>query len=96
MATLPATEFKAHCLAVLDRVSRTGEEITITKRGKPVARLVPPARPAGGPLQHPLTGTIEIVGDIVAPVVPSIAWEAARGKPRQARARRGGPRRREA
>jgi len=44
MRTLAATEFKARCLAALDEVARTGEEVTITKRGKAVARLVPPAR----------------------------------------------------
>jgi prevent-host-death family protein len=38
--TIPAGEFKAKCLALLDEVAATGEEIIVTKRGKPVARLV--------------------------------------------------------
>lgn len=38
---MTATEFKATCLAVLDRVGATGEEVLITKHGRPVARVVP-------------------------------------------------------
>jgi len=38
--TIPAGEFKAKCLALLDEVAATGQEIIVTKRGKPVARLV--------------------------------------------------------
>ena len=41
-----ASEFKAKCLALLDRVSETGETIVVTKRGKPVARVIPPDTPA--------------------------------------------------
>lgn len=39
--TIPATEFKAKCLALIDRVRERGEPIIITTRGKVVARLVP-------------------------------------------------------
>lgn len=39
--TIPAGEFKARCLALLDRVARTRESIVVTKRGRPVARLAP-------------------------------------------------------
>lgn len=42
--TIPAGEFKAKCLRLMDEVSETGVPIVITKRGKPVSRLVP-ARP---------------------------------------------------
>lgn len=40
---ITATRFKAECLGLLDRVAQTGEELVITKHGKPVARVVPPA-----------------------------------------------------
>lgn len=40
-----ASEFKAKCLALLDQVAETGETIVVTKRGKPVARVVPPEPP---------------------------------------------------
>lgn len=38
---VPAGQFKTHCLALLDEVRDTREEIIVTKRGKPVARIVP-------------------------------------------------------
>jgi prevent-host-death family protein len=40
-----AAEFKAHCLRILDEVQRTGESITVTKRGKPVAEVKAVAQP---------------------------------------------------
>lgn len=39
--TIPAGAFKQGCLRILDEVAETHREIVITKRGKPVARLVP-------------------------------------------------------
>jgi prevent-host-death family protein len=42
-----ASKFKAQCLALLDEVSATGEEIVVTKRGRAVARVVAAAAPAG-------------------------------------------------
>jgi prevent-host-death family protein len=41
MRRIPATEFKAACLALLDDVAATGDTIVVTKHGKPVAKLVP-------------------------------------------------------
>jgi prevent-host-death family protein len=43
MRTVPAGVFKARCLAILDEVNATGEPVLVTKRGKPVARVVVPA-----------------------------------------------------
>lgn len=37
---IPAGRFKAECLALLDEVAATGEPLTVTKRGRPVARVV--------------------------------------------------------
>ena len=45
-STIAAGEFKARCLQLLDAVAASGEPLTITKRGRPVARLVP--LPAAG------------------------------------------------
>ena len=39
--TMAATEFRARCYRLMDEVAETGREIVITKRGRPVARLVP-------------------------------------------------------
>jgi prevent-host-death family protein len=66
MKRLPAGEFKAKCLSLMDEVMETGEEIIITKRGQPVARLVPalPEKPTR--IWGCREGTVEILGDIVA------------------------------
>jgi prevent-host-death family protein len=44
-ATVPAGVFKARCLAILDEVAATGNEVVVTKRGRPVARVVGVSRP---------------------------------------------------
>ncbi|RLB06271.1 MAG: type II toxin-antitoxin system prevent-host-death family antitoxin [Deltaproteobacteria bacterium] len=41
MRTIKASQFKAKCLRLMDEISRTGEEIVITKNGKPVSILKP-------------------------------------------------------
>jgi prevent-host-death family protein len=68
--SVPAGEFKAHCLALLDEVAATGKALTVTKRGKPVARLVPVEVP------RPLLGSILRQKDLVSPV--NIKWDAER------------------
>lgn len=66
-------EFKAKCLKLMDEVSRTGESLIITKRGKPVAKL----RPIGA-RKAELLGlhqeAVRIQGDTVTPT--GEAWEA--------------------
>lgn len=42
---VPASEFKAKCLALLDEVAQNGQPLVVTKRGKPVARVVPVDKP---------------------------------------------------
>lgn len=78
MKTLTSTEFKAKCLSILDEVAETGEPVTILKRGKPVAQLVPPVPRTEGYPQEQIIGTVRIKGDIVEPPLPSDAWEAER------------------
>ena len=77
MQTVTASDLKATCLALLDEVSRTGEPVIITKRGRPIAQLVPMRAPDGA---ASLAGTVEILGDILGPVLPSDAWEAEKGR----------------
>lgn len=67
-ATYGAGEFKAKCLELMDSVARSGSSITITKRGVPVAKLVPAQAPPGAPIFGCMRGTFEEVGDIVAPL----------------------------
>jgi len=82
MRLIRATEFKAKCLAILDEVERTGEPVTILKRGRPVARLLPTIPEEGHRYpQHALRGTVEILGDVIEPELPAEAWEAEGGEP---------------
>lgn len=61
---IAAGEFKAKCLELMDRVQREGIELVITKRGKPVAKLVPVEPRKDSPFGY-MKGTFRIVGDIV-------------------------------
>lgn len=76
MAKIPATEFKARCLELMDRVAERRETYVITKRGKPVARLVPVEPKPRDSIFGWLRGKAWVEGDIVTPVVPPEAWEA--------------------
>jgi prevent-host-death family protein len=71
-ACIPAGEFKARCLQFLDTVADSGEPLTITKRGRPVARPVP--RPAAAAPFGALAGSVREQRDLVAPV--DEAWDA--------------------
>ena len=76
---ISAAEFKAKCLKLMDEVARTGEPLIITKRGKPVARLMPPEATAPRTsLFGYMAGTAAILGDIVN--VPHDAWAAETGE----------------
>ena len=70
-----ATEFKAKCLAILDRVRDTGESVLILKHGEPVAQLVPPMPSQSRYPQDDLKGTVIVRGDLIEPVIPADAWE---------------------
>jgi prevent-host-death family protein len=75
---IPAGEFKARCLKLMDQVRTTRRPIVITKRGKPVARMVPveeaePRREIFGCMR----GTVTIHGDIVGPTGEE--WHAQKG-----------------
>ena len=68
--------FKAQCLKLMDRVAEKRETITVTKRGRAVARLVPVETTPERRLFGYLRGKGKITGDIVAPT--GEAWEAQR------------------
>jgi len=71
--TIKASEFKAKCLKLMDEVSETGQEIIITKNGKPVGKLVP-YRQKPKTLFGAHKDEITIQGDIISPL--DIEWEA--------------------
>ena len=72
---IAAGQFKATCLAVLDEVQRERKEIVITKRGKPVARLVP-VDDTFPEIFGRMKGSVRILGDIVGPT--GEIWDADR------------------
>jgi len=73
MKILPATEFKARCLSVMEEVRQKREPVLITKRGKPLAKLVPPDEKSNNLIGR-LAGAIRITGDIESPIEPPEAW----------------------
>ncbi len=70
-----AGKFKSQCLALMDEVERKRKEIIITKRGRPVAKLVP-VDIADNPLIGGMRGTVRFIGDIVSPIGEK--WNAER------------------
>ena len=73
---ISAGDFKARCLALMDEVRDRGGEYVITKRGAPVAKLVP-VRTERRPLRGSMKGTVKVLGDIISPV--DEPWEALEG-----------------
>lgn len=83
---IPAGEFKAKCLALMDRVRERREEYVITKHGKAVAKLVPVSEEHDTPKSAYgcLKGTVLWYGDIISPVAEE-DWEVLQddeGEPR--------------
>ncbi len=79
MDTLPISKFKATCLATLERVRRTGRRLRVTRFGKPIADIVPPALAAASDnWLGAMDGTAEITGDITVPSSELASWNALR------------------
>lgn len=70
---MPAGKFKAQCLAVMDEVQKKRQAVVITKRGKPVAKLVP-VEPQQDDIFGFMKGKIKIKGDIVKPALSLREW----------------------
>lgn len=74
--TVGVAEFKARCLEFLEGVGTRGDELIITKRGKPIATVSPVPQEIR-PLRGLFAGQMKIVGDIVN-VDWTDEWEATR------------------
>jgi len=75
--TVPAGQFKQTCLRLLDEVAETGQPILVTKRGRPVAQLVPaPGGEDRAAWIDSLRGSVRTVGDVVSPAADIEEWEA--------------------
>jgi prevent-host-death family protein len=75
--TVPISELKAHCLRLVDEVARRRRELVITKRGKPVARVVPLDDISDDEALERLRGTV-LGGDRVEDFDTGVTWEAGR------------------
>jgi len=71
---IPAGEFKAKCLQLMDEVEKSKQEIVITKYGKPIAKLVPYTQEKKSYFGA-LKGSFTYIGDIVSPVSEN-DWDA--------------------
>lgn len=78
MESVPVSKFKATCLARIERVRQTGRPLLITRRGVPIAQVVPPPLPES---PHSgfgvMAGTVIEHGDILAPL-DEAEWEVLR------------------
>ena len=74
MKTVAAAEFKAQCLTLMDDVHSTRRPLVITKRGKPVAKLVPVDEPKDDFIGR-LKGVFEVASDLDRD--PPEPWESA-------------------
>jgi prevent-host-death family protein len=72
MDSLTVSKLKATCLAVVDEVAKAKKRVIITKRGKPVAELIP-YEAETEPV--PLKDTVAFMGDLISPVAAE-DWEA--------------------
>jgi len=81
MEEIAISKFKATCLAVLERVRKTGRPVLVTRFGKPMAEVAPPhvtekpRRELGT-----MRGTARIIGDIISPATDEDEWEVLRDK----------------
>jgi len=73
MKKMTARTFEAKCLAVLDEVHATGEGVVITKRGKPVAKIVPVSEVRDDIFDF-FAGKGVIAGDVVSPALSPEEW----------------------
>jgi prevent-host-death family protein len=75
MKRVTVTQFRAQCLSPIDQVRSTRQPILVTKRGKPVVKLVPAGK--APKFMGRLKGVIRVVGDIESPIDPPSAWDVS-------------------
>ncbi len=74
-STVTATDLKARCGRIIDAVARDREVIVVTRRGRPVARIVPIESPAARSIFGFAAGSVVIHGDIMSPI--DVVWDAS-------------------
>lgn len=82
MKEIPISEFRTKCLELIERVRRTRKPLRVTRRGKPIADIVPTAaiKPVTDRAKWlgSVKGTVKILGDIVSPAHERDEWEMLR------------------
>jgi prevent-host-death family protein len=78
---MQASAFKTKCLSVMNEIQATGEPVIVTKRGKPVVKVVPVELEMDDIFGF-MAGKFTIVGDIESPAVPLKQWKITRTKKR--------------
>ena len=83
MESIPVSKFGATCLAVIQRVKRTGRPVLITRFGQPLAEVGPSKpRTSRSDWLGAMAGRAIISGDVVGPAMVRARWERQR-TPRQ-------------
>ena len=72
--TVAATEFKAHCLTLLEEVRQTRQPLLVTRHGKPVVEISP-YMPRDTEQLNPLKGSLLFEGDVISPIDEK--WDSA-------------------
>jgi prevent-host-death family protein len=78
MRTIAAGKFKANCLAIMDEVQKNRETVLITKRGKPVAKLVPAKEEGKSDFFDSMKDQLVFLGDVISPAFDLDEWEMER------------------
>jgi len=78
MRDVSISEFKAKCLGLIEQVQKTRQPLRITRHGKPVAEVIPAGPDRKRSFLGRMEGTVEILGDIVSPVIDLDEFEAYR------------------
>lgn len=75
MKKVPVSEAKAHLLSLVNHVAATGESVVVTKRGRPVAKVIPFRPEKEKPFFGRLKGFATLKGEITKPIIPAEDWE---------------------
>jgi prevent-host-death family protein len=79
MELVSVSKFKATCLEILRRVKESGQPVVVTKRGEPIAQVIPPPLPERTTSWvGSMAGTGQVLGDIVFPAALEDEWEVLR------------------
>jgi prevent-host-death family protein len=78
MRDVPISKFKAKCLGLIEEVHKTRQPLRITRHGKPVAEVIPAGPSPKRNFLGDMAGSVEILGDIVSPVIDLDDFEAYR------------------